>query len=407
MKKLILSVVAITLILAVSAGVYLGLMATKKTPEKKETKIQRTLVEVIRTQKQTVSFDIHSQGTVIPRTETTLYPEVSGEIIYVSPGLVAGGFFKAGDLLLKIDASNYELAVIIEEAELARAEVALLQESALSKQALKDWIALGNTKESATTLVLREPQLKEAEANIRSAQAGLSRAQRDLRKTEICAPYEGMVRRRLSDLGQVVNQGSELAEIFAIDFVEIRLPLTAEDIRFLDLPQLFRQSHSPDEGLMVVLRSRFGGLSERWDGHIVRTEGTIDPKTRVMYAVARVEDPYGRREVSDMIPMSVGMFVEAVISGKTYENVVMLPRYALRGKNQVLVVNEDDELNRRDVGVLRTDSGNVYIGSGLEEGERVCLTALEFVVEGMPVEAVEGDDSLVVVGSRGSRLSSL
>ena len=407
MKKTLLSLVAIVAILGLSVGIFAGLVASKKKPDKKTAEVQRTLVEVMQAERKSVTFDVSSQGTVLPRTETTLYPEVAGEIIYVSPSLFSGGFFEKDEVLLKIDPSNYETAILSTEAQLARAQVTLMQEKVLAEQALKDWIALGNTREDATSLVLREPQLKEAEANVRSAEAALSMAQRDLRKTEIRSPYEGMVRNRFADLGQVVNQGTELAAIFAVDFVEIRLPLTAEDLQFVDLPYAFRGGKEAVNKPKVVLTSRFGGLSESWVGSIVRTEGTIDPKSRVMYAVARVEDPYGLQRDDNAIPLSVGMFVEASISGKTFDDVAVFPRYVLRGKSQVLIVNDEEKINRRDVTVLKTDSKQVYIGDGVNDGERVCLTALEFVVEGMPVEPVEGEDNLALIGSRGVHTSSL
>ncbi|MCG8527367.1 MAG: efflux RND transporter periplasmic adaptor subunit [Opitutales bacterium] len=408
MRKFIISALSIVGVLALSVGVYAGLMATKKKPEKKEAETKHTLVEVFAASYQSISVEVASQGTVLPRTETTLFPEVGGEIIEVSPHLYAGGYFEEGEILLKIDPSNYEVAVSSAEAQLARAEVTLAQEQALAEQALKDWVALGNTAEEASSLVLREPQLKEAEANVRSAKAALARAERDLSKTEIKAPYEGMVRARMSDLGQVVNQGTSLASIFAVDFVEVRLPLTAEDIQFLDLPRSFRPSDVREAGPAVELISRFGKIDESWQGTLVRTEGTIDPRTRVLYAVAKVEDPYGiHSEESGSVPMSVGMFVEASIQGKTYDHITVVPRFALRGKNQVLVVDEENLLRRRDVEILRTDPKFAYISEGIDEGEKICLTALEYVVEGMPVEAVEVTDQFSYLEKRAPRYTSL
>ncbi len=408
MRKFIISALSIVGVLALSVGVYAGLMATKKKPEKKEAETKHTLVEVFAASYQSISVEVASQGTVLPRTETTLFPEVGGEIIEVSPHLYAGGYFEEGEILLKIDPSNYEVAVSTAEAQLARAEVTLAQEQALAEQALKDWVALGNTAEEASSLVLREPQLKEAEANVRSAKAALVRAERDLSKTEIKAPYEGMVRARMSDLGQVVNQGTSLASIFAVDFVEVRLPLTAEDIQFLDLPRSFRPSEVGEAGPAVELTSRFGKIDESWQGTLVRTEGTIDPRTRVLYAVAKVEDPYGiHSEETGSVPMSVGMFVEASIQGKTYDHITVVPRFALRGKNQVLVVDEENLLRRRDVEILRTDPKFAYISEGIDEGEKICLTALEYVVEGMPVEAVEVTDQFSYLEKRAPRYTSL
>jgi RND family efflux transporter MFP subunit len=263
MKKIIISLASIFVVIVSSVGVVGFLNATKKAPERKEGEVPKTLVEVTLVSSETVAFSVASQGTVSARTETTLYPEVSGEVIYVSQDLYAGGYFEAGDVLLKIDPSNYEVAVKNAEAQLAREEVTLLREKALSEQALKDWVALGNDASSATSLVLREPQLKEAEAGIQSARAALERAQRDLRKTKIVAPYAGMVRTRFADLGQFVSPNSSLARIFATDYAEIRLPLTANDLQFLDLPHAHSGSIDENASLPeVALTSRFGAMNE-------------------------------------------------------------------------------------------------------------------------------------------------
>ncbi|MEQ9822772.1 MAG: efflux RND transporter periplasmic adaptor subunit [Puniceicoccaceae bacterium] len=392
MKKFLITIASIAGIIVLTGMAFAGLMATKTEPEKREIEVQRTLVEIVRAKPQPVYFHVQSQGTVSPRTETTLFPEVSGLITHVAPSLYAGGTFEKGEVLLQIDSADYEAAVISAEAQLARAEVDYLREKALSEQALKDWVALGKTAEEAPSLALREPQLKEAQANIRSAEAALARARRNLQRTTIVAPYEGMVRERYADLGQVVNPGTQLAQIFATDFVEIRLPLTAEDLLFIDLPFAFRSVEDTAPAPKVILVSRFGGMQHQWVGHIVRTEGTIDPKSRVMYAVARVEDPYGRYNPSQSVPLSIGMFVQASLQGRVYDPLVVIPRHALRGSDQVLVVNAEDSIHRRNVGVLRTDDKWAYLQSGIQPGERICLTALEFVVEGMPVEAVENTD---------------
>ncbi len=408
MKKFLISIAAIAGIIVITGLAFGGLMATKTEPEKRETEVQKTLVEVVSVKKQSVNFDVRTQGNVMPRTETTLYPEVSGQIIHVAPSLYAGGIFEKGEILLKIDPIDYEAAVVTAEANLAKAEVAFAQEKALGEQALKDWVALGKNADTAPSLALREPQLKEAEANIRSAQAALSRARRNLSRTTIVAPYEGMVRNRYADLGQVVSQGTALAQIFAIDFVEIRLPLTADDIQFVDLPLAFRGETAAELAPNVIFSSRFGSMSESWVGEIVRTEGTIDPKSRVMYAVARVQDPYGKVRQDASMPMSVGMFVEATVEGRSYEQLVVIPRYALKGGSQVLIVNEDNQLYRRDVNVLRTDDKWAYLQDGVEQDERVCLTALEFVVEGMPVDPVESTDTnIAYVDRRREHYSSL
>ena len=372
----------IVILLFAGLGTY-NLVLFKSKPEKEPRKILPTVVAVVTAEKRAVTFIVKSQGTVVPRTETDLIPQVSGKITAISPSLYAGGFFEVGDVLVEIDSSDYEVALVRAESVLAKAKLSLSQEIAQSEQALKDWGNLGNGE--ATELVLRKPQLIDAEANVRSAEADLEKARRDIERTHIRAPYAGMVKEKNADLGQFVSPGIMLAKIFAINYVEVRLPIPSHDIPYVDLPYAYQGNDGEKASLYVQLEADFGGHRYTWDGLIVRTEGVVDPRSRVIYAVAQVQDPYRQEAGSARPPLQIGMFVKAEIRGKTVEDAVILPRHVLRQNNRILVVDAANTLEGRDVEVIRTDTENVIIGAGIEDGDKVCLTALEFVVDGMKV----------------------
>jgi len=371
-------------ILAVAAGISAVLMATKKKPEIQPTPPKATLVQTITANTQNQVFRVQTQGTVEPLRETMLIPEVSGQVVATSPAFQAGGFFEKGDILIEVDPSNYESHVAQAEFNLAQARLKLEQERARGDQARKEWHSL--SKGEPPPLVARTPQMQTEEASVKWSEQALGKARLDLERTRIRAPYAGMVREKRADVGQYVSPGSALGTIFAIDWAEVRLPLSTEDLAYVDLPLSYRGESSAAR-TPVILSARIAGQRFAWPAEIVRTEGTIDPANRMLYAVARIENPYGRGSDASRPPLQMGQFVEAEIAGRTADNVVVLPRQVLRGTNRVLVVDKKtNELRTRMVEVLKTDPGTVVIGGGLEPGELICTTALEFVVEGMKVE---------------------
>ncbi len=370
-------------ILAVAGGVTYGLIKLRPKPKSEVRPPGVVAVEILPVEKGTLTFSVKTQGTVAPRTETSLILQIQGEIVAISPSLYAGGFFRQGDVLLEIDSLDYQTALIRAEADVAQARLNLAQEGALAEQARKDWMAMGDGKPSA--LVLREPHLQDAQARLRSAEAGLEKAKRDLDRTRIRAPYAGMVRAKHVDLGQYVSVGTRLADIFAIDYAEIRLPLTKENLAYLDLSSAYRGGRQTGGGLKVILRSDFAGSEHMWMGRIVRTEGVVDTRSRVLYAVAQVDDPYALGADASLPPLQMGSFVEAEIEGETVEDVIVLPRHVIFDGDQVLIVDRENILRKRTVEVLRTAGREVVVREGLKDGDQVCLTALEFMVDGMVV----------------------
>ena len=283
---------------------------------------------------------LRSQGTVQARTESSLVSEVRGKVVNVAPAFRAGGFFEQGETLLEIDKRDYETAVISAEATLARAKLALAEEEASAAQARTDWNRL-NPGVEPPELVSREPQLAQARADVASAEARVENARLNLERTMITAPYAGRILEKRVDIGQFVNSGSVLAEIYAVDYAEIRLPLSEREIGYIDVPELYRNDSDPVQSMpKVTLTTTIGNQLLQWTGRIVRAEGAFDVHSRQLFFVAQVDDPYLKQD-DGRPPLKVGSFVQARIEGEILENSIVIPRELYR-KNEYVVVIEDD-----------------------------------------------------------------
>lgn len=380
------------IVLAVGVVGMVVLILARPKVETRPRSLPPPLVRVVEVEPRDVQLTVSSQGTAMPHKESTFVAEVPGKVVWTSEALVDGGFFEEGDVLLKIDPTDYELAVTRNKAQVAQAELRLMHEEAEAGVARKEWEDLGEG--DGHPLTLREPQVAEARAAFQAARAALAQAQQDLKRTKVRAPFAGRVRQKMADVGQFVNRGTPVAAGYSIDIAEVRLPLPDAELAYLDLPLHYRGSAMNESGPRVRFTALFGGERYEWDGRVVRTEGEIDPKSRMVHVVARVEDPYGRRgEQPDRPPLSVGIFLDARIEGRIAEKVVVLPRAALRGRDTVWVMDGEDRLRFRQVEVLKTDPEEVIIESGLESGERVCLSALDAAVDGMKVRTLDESEA--------------
>ena len=388
--KHVFSALKIVLPLAVLAAAGLGayaLVLNKPDVPIEPRPVELPGVRVHTVTLQDVRLTVSSQGTVRPRTESQLVPEIAGRVIWVSPSFAAGGFFEEGDVLLRIDQYDYQQAVITAQSQLAQSQLRLAQEEAEAEVAREEWKELGAG--DATALTLHEPQLIDAQAAVAAAEAALDRAMRDLDRAEIKAPYAGRIRQKSVDVGQFVAVGSSVATVYAIDSAEVRLPLPDAELAYLNLPLAYR-GLGEQAGPRVSLQANFAGSTHTWEGRIVRTEAEIDPVSRMVHVVAEVADPYAPSDDPGRPPLAVGMFVEAEIEGRVAAQVVVLPRAALRGRNQVLVVDGGDRLQFRDIEIFRSTSTEIIVTAGLESGERVNVSPIEAVTDGMRV-AVIGD----------------
>jgi len=365
--------------LAVVVVIGMATMAKGKRPERQDSGPTAVLVDVIPAEARSLNFIVQSQGSVRPRTQTNVVAQVSGIIISISDKFVVGGFLRSGEVLLEIDPSDYLTAMKRAEAALASREAKLAEEKSRSEQAIKDWRNLGRTG-NPPDLVMRKPQLADAQANVRATEADLEKARRDLQRTKVSVPYDGLLREKTVDIGQYVTPGTRLGVSFAVDTAEVRLPLAAADLAFLDLPRSINTEfeNHPE----VRLSADFGEVTKTWQGQLIRTEGVLDESSRVLYVVASVRDPYGLLGESQQDELRMGTFVRAQISGRYVENVVILPRFVLRNDNTVLVANKERKLEVRDVVVARSEARQVFITSGVKDGEMVVTTTLDAPIPG-------------------------
>jgi RND family efflux transporter MFP subunit len=317
---------------------------------------------------------------VVPRTEIDLVPEVAGQIVRLHPSLVAGGFFKPGDVLVTVDTRNYDYAIAEARARIAEAERQVMMEEAQAEQARNEWHSLGEGQPSALTL--REPQLAEARAKLKAAQADLAHARLQRSRCEWRAPFAGRVRDKHIGLGQYVQPGEKLARIYAIDVVQVRLPLATDQFSYLDMLLDHRYS-KPETGPKVVLSTEFAGDLRRWEGRIVRAEGALDEETGLLHAVAEVKDPYAVK--GDQPPLMPGLFVKAEIMGRDQPDVIVLPPSAVNASHEVLWVDKEDRLHIRRLSILRNEPDRILVKGDLQAGDRVVVSGIQVPVKGMKV----------------------
>ncbi|HRK15004.1 MAG TPA: efflux RND transporter periplasmic adaptor subunit [Prosthecobacter sp.] len=349
---------------------------------------------------------VRSQGTVRPRTRSSLLPEVAGKIVEVSPAFRPGGFFEKDEVLLRLDPLDYETAVVIAQAAQAQAEALLAEEQARADQAVENWKALGRAGLPGA-VAARVPQLAKAKADVESAKAQLAKARRDLERTILRAPYAGQVLEQTADVGQMVGPGTTLGQIFAVDYVEVRLPLPERESQFLSLPQPFRDGAARSGG-KALLKATVAGKPAQWEGRVVRVESALDETTRQVMAVVQVDDPYGRRE-DGTPPLTIGAFVEAELAGEPLRDVFVIPRAAVRAGNEIILIDRpQNTLRRRVVEPLVSNSRHIVVDSASvsapKEGDVLCLTPIPFPADGARVlPTIDGQVESPPVGKKAAK----
>ena len=366
-------------ILIVVSGLILGalILFTGPSLEPRAPPENKPLIRTITAKLESIRLSSTAFGTVSPRSENELIPEVSGSIIFMSPSLVSGGFFKKDEILFSIEPLDYEVALEQTSAALKSAESELenaqrnhdRQMNLAQKQSISE-----SRKEEAIN------RLRFAESAHREAKARVSLAQKNLERTKIRAPYDGRVRNEKIDLGQFVNRGQSIASIYAIDSAEIKLPVHDKELAFLNL-SLFETERSKDNS--VILKATFAGKEHTWNARIARTEGELDSRTRMINVIAEIDSPYSSKDSRP--PLTIGLFVEAKILGRFIENAVIIPQSAIQEKNLVYTVDEKNRLEFKRVEILRMINDEAVITNGLKAGDTVCISSLRNAEPGMEV----------------------
>ncbi|EGN74312.1 RND family efflux transporter, MFP subunit [Idiomarina sp. A28L] len=381
-KKRYIFLPIILIVVAIVIFIFMGM--ARKPPEQQASERLPVLVEYHLAERKEVQFSVPAQGNVMPRHATQITAEVTGRIAWVSPKFVAGGFFTAGEPLLRIDEFDYATAHEEAKANLARAQASLAEERARGQVAEAEWrsIEAGQIPD----LGLRRPQIASELANLQSAQARLAQAERNLERTEIKAPFAGVLQARNVNLGQYISVNTNVGTLFGTDLAEVRIPLSDFDLALVDVPTGIQPDYI---GPVVRLFANIGGRSQEWMGTLVRTEGVVDPDRRVTFAVVQVEDPYNRISQQHPEPLTFGRFVQAEVKGINVPELIELPRYAVNSNQQVWVITAERTLEQRVVNVYRRINDSVYVSSGLEDGERVMLTQLQTPLNGMRVRTLD------------------
>ena len=363
-------------IVAIAALIIFLLAAFK--PEAKKRAIPETVVrvETISAQRDSYAILVNANGTIEAETRGDLVAQVRGEIVATSDSFKTGGSFKKGDVLIEIDRRDYQADASRALATLSQSEANFRSEQANAKQAVLDWERLGNT-EPAPDLVLRKPQLSAAKAELDGAQASYDASLLNLSRTRITAPYDGRIIERRAVLGQYLAVGATIAEVFATDGVEVRLPISQEEFSQLGLDSFDPQT---DQGKYPVrLSNTVAGQEYTWDAVITRTDSTFDINTRQIDVIAQVSDPLSAK--NGRPPLKIGQFVKASITGRTVDDVFVIPNRSIREGSYVYTVR-DGKLSKQDIQVFWQDDQNALLADGLSDGEVVVTTALNSTLSG-------------------------
>jgi len=375
-KKLI----APLLILALSAAIFLALVSNQPTLQTTVKEPVPVAVRALEINTGPMQLSVNSEGNVQPSVETKLVAQVAGEVIEVSDSLVAGGDFSKGDILLRLDPRDYEIAVTRYQAAMSRAEA---EQRFAAEEAARIKSLYGDELASIAELQNAERLLAVANAALTDARAALMRATVDLERTVFRAPFNGRVRGEDVDAGQFVAKGSMIATLYDTDRLQVRLPLADSQLAYLDASYA-QTGLAGDTPANVLLTAAYAGDTQTWGAKLLRTEGDISVKSRFLHVIVEVTNTLS----SNGVRLPVGLFVDAAIEGRTMDNLVSVPRTALRPDNSVMIINERNQLEFRDVSIFKLSDSDVLISEGLVSGERISTSPLQFVVEGMPVTVI-------------------
>lgn len=381
-KNIFLKMIVPLLVIALGVGIMMIMTRSRTGPVKEERTFPGVLVKVMEVKKEDTEVSVRGTGTVKTSQEVTVSSQVSGRITYVAPRMVAGGFFSKGDILLRIEESDYRLALRQAVALRARSEYDLATIESQALVARTEWERIYNDKEATPNpLVLFEPQLKNAEAALDSASAAVEQAKLNLERTVIRAPFNCRVRSEDVDPGRYVKSGDRLGIIAGTDSAEIIVPLSMNDLRWLEIPR----TGKGEKGSPVTVYVNTGASLYEWAGHLVRSTGEVDPKSRMMQVVVEVTDPYGLKGKKEGTgaDLVTGTFVDVEIRGKKLRDVFIIPRPAIRDDSTVWIMDGENKLRIKKVIILRAEKEEVIISGGLKDRDMLILTNISGAADGM------------------------
>ncbi len=372
------------LVLAVAVLVSALLFWLRPAAEKQPVRDRPPLAEFVVARSESLSIPVFSRGTIKPSRQIKLVAEVSGRIAQINQSSFNGEVFSKDDLLLRIDDTDYRLAATQAEARVAAAEQQLARVQAEARQARFDLQQIGRETSEVSDYALRKPHVAEARANLRAARAELEMARLQLARTRLLAPFDGRMISHSVDVGQYVSVGTVLGEIYAIEAAEVSLPVSLSQIELLGISLSDMEQNRSK--VSAQLNTDYAGKKIYWDAQLSHVDSELDERNRLVNVVVRIEQPLNV-ENQQRPPLTPGMFVRAQLNGIAKQNVIRLPREALRGINEVWLITGEEQLEKRRVELYTKDKQSVYISAGLQPGERVIVNAIDYVVDGMSLSA--------------------
>ena len=404
-----LSAILIVGILAGGVGVAVAFVKTRPEPKREQEEATLPTVEVVEVVGGTQSVQLQLNGQVQPSRQIVVMAEVGGRVVWQNGEVVPGGLVKSGDPLVRIDPRDYALAVKQQNAQLSSQQLSLKVEKGRVKVAEREWelfkkereaLGLPIPEEDDESLALRQPYMDSAEVGVASAKSGLSRAQLQLSKTIVTAPFNAFVRTEAVEKGQLVSPGMQLATLVGTDAFWVQVSVPMDKLAYVRLPD----GDTAGSKVKVFLQTGNGRIER--EGHVIRLLGDLDPVGRLARVLVEVKDPFllqaskaegetaelGGTEAKSQrshLPLLLGSFVRVEIEGVELSDVVRIPRLALQENSKVYRLTSDDELAIEQVEVVWGTNDEAVVRGPLKAGDRLVVTTLAAPVVGMKVRIAE------------------
>ena len=363
------------LIVLLGAGSMMALVNAGGTEERSEPELIPLKVEILEVSIGAQNSKIYTSGVVQPSQQINLVPQVSGRIVRVADDLQAGRRFAKGDVIAEIEKTDYRLALRQERARVGQAKLNLSVEEGRQVSAQREWDLLGKEGE-APELTSRRPHLELMKANLDAAKASKERAELNLARTTLYAPFNAIVKQEQLDVGQVVG-GAPVGILQGTDSFFVRASIPINRLAELEIPNGTQKgsevqvTFSPSPRVSLVI-----------EGRIAQLEGELDSQARTASVLVEIENPLDE----DELPLLLGAYVSVEITGRMFEKTSRIPNTALRDGKYVLVADQEDKLARKDVAVGWMEQEDVILLSGLESEDRIVLTSMSYSLYGSPLE---------------------
>tara|TARA_B110000908_G_scaffold91242_1_gene108332 strand:- start:5453 stop:6640 length:1188 start_codon:yes stop_codon:yes gene_type:complete len=389
-SKLLISLICLGIV-GVGYLVMAGLKASAPEAKKRQPRAMQVLVNIEPLIMANAGVRVEGMGLVVAAREVKLKAQVSGQVVEIAADFLEGQHVAAGTVLAQIEADDYELQLAQAQSTLELREAELELEMGFQRVAGREWQLLGESSDvlaESSSLALREPQLKQAQAMQRSAQSAVDRARLDLSRTEIAVPFNAQVLEKSVEVGSLAGIGGDVAHVVSTDSFYVRVSIPVNRVPVLEIPG--------GEALVSI-----SGAESPMTGRIISLLGDLDPNGRMARVLVEVRDPLGlEAQNAGRAKLLLGAYVTVDLVGHPMPNTFLIPRETLRNDDHVWLRRPDATLEIRSVSVLWKNRDTVVIGEGLAAGEQLITSSLSFAADGMAVTVAGEAKSLAEMSDR-------